>query len=148
MLFEGLQQTCLQNSLGLCLFMYNVGFSRSLDMKREELVVQSLIHVQLFVTPWTVAHQAPLSMGFPSHEYWNGLPFPPPGDLPDPGIKPRSPALQADSLPSEPPGKLNSIHNSPLVCLQWCGPNHGRYLIASTSLIPSSPQSIWDSQPA
>ena len=50
------------------------------------------------VTPWTVAHQAPLSMGFSRQEYWSGLPFPFPGDLPDPGIKPRSPALQADSL--------------------------------------------------
>ena len=58
------------------------------------------------VTPWTVAHQAPLSHGFPGQEYWSGVPFPSPGDLPDPGIKPRSPVLQADSLPSEPPGKL------------------------------------------
>ena len=56
--------------------------------------------------PRTVAHQAPLSMEFSSQEYWSGLPFPPPGDLPDPGIKPRSPASQADSLPPEPPGKL------------------------------------------
>jgi len=51
-----------------------------------------------FVTPWTVAHQAPLSMGFPRQEYWSGLPFPTPGDLLDPGIKPASPVLQADSL--------------------------------------------------
>ena len=58
-----------------------------------------------FVTPWTVARQAPLSMGFSRQEYWSGLPFPPPGDLPSPGIEPRSPALQADSLLSEPPGK-------------------------------------------
>ena len=56
-------------------------------------------------TPWTVAHQAPLSMEFSRQEYWSGLPFPSPGDLPDPGIKPRSPSLQADTLPSEPPGK-------------------------------------------
>ena len=55
--------------------------------------------------PWTVAHQAPLSMGFPRQEYWSGLPFPSPGDLPNPGIKPGSPALRADALPSEPPGK-------------------------------------------
>ena len=48
-------------------------------------------------TPWTVARQAPLSMGFSRQEYWSGVPFPPPGDLPDPGIKPRSPALQVDS---------------------------------------------------
>ena len=54
--------------------------------------------------PWTVAHQAPLSMGFSRQEYWNGLPCPPPGDLPSPRIEPRSPALKADSLSSEPPG--------------------------------------------
>ena len=51
-----------------------------------------------FVTPWTVAHQAPLSMGFPRQEYWSGLPFPPPGDLPDPGIEPGSPALAGRNL--------------------------------------------------
>ena len=64
--------------------------------------------VWLFVTPWTVAHQAPLSMGFSRQGYWSGLPFPSPGDLPDPGIETRSPALQADSLRSEPPGKPES----------------------------------------
>jgi len=53
------------------------------------------------MTPWTVALQAPLSMGFSRQEYCSGLPFPSPGDLPDPGIKPRSPALQADSLSTE-----------------------------------------------
>ena len=59
-------------------------------------------------TPWTVAYQAPPSMGFSRPEYWSGLPFPSPGDLPDPGIKPRSPALRllADALPSEPPGLM------------------------------------------
>ena len=55
--------------------------------------------------PWTIARQAPQSMGFPRQEYWNGLPFPSPEDLPNPGIKPATPALQVDSLPSEPPGK-------------------------------------------
>ena len=58
-----------------------------------------------FVTPWTVAHQSPLSMGFPRQDYWSGLPFPSPSDLPDLGIESGSPALQADSLPTEPPGK-------------------------------------------
>ena len=67
--------------------------------------VKSLSHVRLFATPWTVACQAPPSMGFSRQEYWSGLPFPSPGDLPDPGIEPGSPALQADALPSEPPGK-------------------------------------------
>ena len=52
-----------------------------------------------FATPWTVAHQAPLPMGFPRQEHWSGLPFPSPGDFPNPGIKPVSPALQVDSLP-------------------------------------------------
>ena len=65
--------------------------------------VKSLSHVQLFATPWTVDYQAPPSMEFPRQEYWSGLPFPSPGDLSDPGIKPRSPTLQADALPSEPP---------------------------------------------
>ena len=69
------------------------------------MCVQSLSHVQLFVTPWTVALQAPLSMEFSRQEYWSGLSFPSPGDLPNPGIKPRSPALQADSLLFETPGK-------------------------------------------
>ena len=63
------------------------------------------IPVQLFVIPQTVSHQAPLPMEFSRQEYWSGLPFPSPGDLSDPGIKPRSPALQADSLLSEPLGK-------------------------------------------
>ena len=67
--------------------------------------MKSLSRVRLFATPWTVAHQAPLSMGFSKQEYWSGLPFPSPGDLPNPGIKPGSPALQADALSSEPPGK-------------------------------------------
>ena len=57
-------------------------------------------------TTWTAAHQAPLSMGFLRQEYWSGLPYPPPGDLPNSGIKPRSPTLQVDSLPSEPPGMV------------------------------------------
>ena len=55
--------------------------------------------------PWTVAYQAPPSMGFSRQEYWSGLPFPSPGDLPNPGIEPGSPALETDALPSEPPGK-------------------------------------------
>ena len=58
-----------------------------------------------FAIPLTIAYQASLSMGFSRQEYWNGVPFPSSGDLPDPGIEPRSPALQADALPSEPPGK-------------------------------------------
>ena len=67
--------------------------------------VKSLSRVRLFATPWTVAHQAPPSMGFSRQEYWSGLPFPSPGDLPDLGIEPRSHTLQADALTSELPGK-------------------------------------------
>ena len=59
--------------------------------------------------PWTVAHQAPPSVGFSRQEYWSGLPFPFPGYLPDPGIEPRSPTLQADALTSAPPGKQNLL---------------------------------------
>ena len=70
--------------------------------------VKSFSCVQLFVIPWTVAYQAPLSMGFSRQEYWNGLPFPSPGDLPYPGIEPGSSTSQADALPSEPPGEPSS----------------------------------------
>ena len=73
--------------------------------KEKKEKVKSLSRVRLFATPWTVAYQAPPSMGFSRQEYWSGLPFPSPGDLPDPGIEPRSPVLQADALTSEPPGK-------------------------------------------
>ena len=59
--------------------------------------MKSLSRVRLFVTPWTVAYQASPSMGFSRQEYWSGLPFPSPGDIHDPGIEPRSPALQADA---------------------------------------------------
>ena len=69
--------------------------------------VKSLSRVRVFETPWTVVRQAPLSMGFSRQEYWSGLPFPSPGDLPNPGIEPGSPALQADALSSEPPGKIH-----------------------------------------
>ena len=73
---------------------------------KVKVKVKSLSNVQLFETPWTVAYHASPSMGFSSQEYWSGLPFPSAGDLPDPGIKLRSPAFQADALPTEPPGKL------------------------------------------
>ena len=67
--------------------------------------VKSLSCVQVFATPWMVAYQAPPSMGFSRQKYQSGLPFPSPGDPPNAGIKPESPTLQADALPSEPPGK-------------------------------------------
>ena len=67
--------------------------------------MKSLSRVPLFATPWTVAYQAPPSMGFSRQEYWSGVPFPSAGGLPNPGIKPGSPALEAHALTSEPPGK-------------------------------------------
>ena len=72
-------------------------------LKKKKL--KSLSRVQLFATPCSVAHQAPPSLGFSRQEYRSGLSFPSPGDLPDPRIEPGSPALQAYTLPSEPPGK-------------------------------------------
>ena len=72
----------------------------------------SLSRVLLFATPWTAAYQAPPSIGFSRQEYWSGLPFPSPGGLPNPGIEPRSPTLQADALTSEPPGKKMYIHDA------------------------------------
>ena len=73
--------------------------------KEERKKVKSLSCVRIFEISWTVAHQAPQSVKFSRQEYWSRLPFPPPEDLLDPGIEPGSPALQADALPSEPPGK-------------------------------------------
>ena len=80
--------------------------------------VKSLSRVRLFATPWTVAYQAFPSMGFSRQEYWSGLPFPSPGDLPDPGIGPGSPALEAGALTSEPPGKPHiHIYMSPILLI-------------------------------
>ena len=90
-------------------FRYTVESMDTKPMNKVKVKVKSLSRVQLFATPWTVAYQAPPSMGFSGQEYWSGLPFPSPGDLPDPGIKPWSPAFQADTLTSEPPGKSNCI---------------------------------------
>ena len=73
--------------------------------EHQKRKVKLLSHVRLFVTPQTVTYQAPLSLGFSRQGYWSELPFPSPGDLPDPAIEPRSPTLQADILLSEPPGK-------------------------------------------
>ena len=73
------------------------------------LVIKSCLTL---ATPWTVAHQAPLSMGFLRQAYWSGIPFPSPGDLPYPGIKPTSPALQVNSLPAGPSGNTNSDYCS------------------------------------
>ena len=75
--------------------------------------VKLLSHVPLFATPWTVTYQASPSMGFSRQEYWSGLPFPSPGDLPDPGIKPGSPALEAYTLTSEPQGSPKDVRTGP-----------------------------------
>ena len=83
------------------------------------LLRKSLSRVLLLAIPWTVALQAPLCKGFSSQEYWSELPFPFPGDLPDPGIKPRSPALQTDSLPSEPPESPTNDPGVPIKSIPW-----------------------------
>ena len=89
-------------------------------------VYYSLSCVRLFATPWTVAHRAPLFIGFSRQEYWNGLSFPAPGDLPDPGVEPRSPALRADSSPAEPQGRVSMCGGVCVwvvrLCLTLCDP--------------------------
>ena len=94
------QQQLHRNSRMNTKYRQRPAYSVSLNLK-----VKSLSRVWLFATPWTVAHQARPSMEFSRQEYWSGLLFPFPGDFPDPGIKPGSPALQADALLSEPLGK-------------------------------------------
>ena len=84
------------------------------------LLLSCFSHVQLFVTPWIVACQAPLSMGFPQQEYWSRLPCPPPGHLPEPGIKPTSPVSQVDFIPAEPSGKPKYVCVYIYVCVCVC----------------------------
>ena len=80
--------------------------TRTFTMKKQLYIgVCTLSYVQLFMTPWTVAFQAPLSMEFSRQEEWNGLPFPTPGNLPNPGIKPIYPALAGGFFTAEPPEK-------------------------------------------
>ena len=74
--------------------------------------------VWLFGTPWIVAHQVPLSMGFSRQGYWSGVSFPPPGDLPDPGIQPTSPSLVGGFFTTEPPGKPPKLHDSDDINIQ------------------------------
>ena len=94
-------------------------------------------YVQLFATPWTVAHQAPLYMGFSRQEYWSGLPCPPPGDLPSLGIKPGSPTLQADFLLFESPGKPKNTGVDSLSLLQGIFPTQesNRGLLHCTQIL-------------
>ena len=86
--------------------------------------VKSLSRIRLFATPWTVAHQASPFMGFSRQEYWSGLPSPFPEDLPDPGVEPRSPTLQADALPPEPPGKPQTRDQTCVPCIAGQILNH------------------------
>ena len=92
--------------------------------KLKKVKVKSLSRAQLFATSWTVSYQSPPSMGFSRQEYWSGLPFPSPEDLPNPGIEPRSPALQTDALLSEPPRKPNLCNSKGPY--PWITPSHLR----------------------
>ena len=101
--------------------------------------VKSLSHVWLLATPWTIAHQAPPSMGFSRQEYWSGLPFSSPGDLPNQGIEPGSPPWQADSLPSVLPGKPRSHFRDEEIETQSCketGSKSHSHLVAEPGLEP------------
>ena len=118
---------------------------KTTKLDERNQVKVSLSVVSDFVTPWTVAHQAPLSMGFTRQEYWSRLPCPPPGDLPNPGIEPRSSALQADSLASEPPGMPKNTGMGSLSLLQGIfltqelnlGPLHCRWILYQLSYLGS-----------
>ena len=107
---------------------------------------KSLSCVQLFVTPWTVVYQAPLSMGFSRQGYWSGLPFPSPGDLPDPGVEPGYPVLQADALQSELLGKpLYLQYNSINLIGKFYGHTFGQLKkIRRSKLINFSQQYYWN----
>ena len=89
---------------------------------KVKVKVKSLSRVRLFATPWTVAYQAPLSMGFSRQWSWSGLPFPSPGDFPNPEIKPGSPTLQTDALPSEPL-QITRTNSSPKVLNKYVPQN-------------------------
>ena len=109
-------------SYSICLSLYYCTKHNTLQVHLK-VKVKSLSRVQLFATSWTVAYQAPLSMGFSRQEYWSGLPFPSPGDLPDAGIEPRSPTSLTDALPSEPPGKSKATYivaNGKIFFLSHC----------------------------
>ena len=121
-----------KNKKGKCveLFILRKAFLHTFHQK-----VKSLSSVRLFVTPWTVAHQAPPSMEFSRKEYWSGLPFPSPGDVPNPGIEPRSPTLQADSVPPEP---LEKVHFTDTPILNLCHLTHDNHLrISCRHHVPS-----------
>ena len=102
---------------------FNSQFKTLMAQLVKKVKVKSLSRVRLFATLWTVGYKAPPFMGFSRQEYWSGLPFPSPGDLPNPGIEPRSPALEADALTSEqlvknPP----AMQETPVQFLDWEDP--------------------------
>ena len=101
--------------------------SPTIFVSPSKVEVKLLSHVRLFATPWTVTYQFPPSTGFSRQEYQRGLPFPPPGDHPNPGIKPRSPALQANALPPSHQGSQtqtsNTITYSPFSYYQYAHMN-------------------------
>ena len=99
--------------------------------------VNSLSHVRLFATPWTIAYQASPFIGFSMQEYWSGLPFPSPQNLPNPGIEPRSPSLQGDSLLSELPGKSSTFLVPP-------NPSGLNFLLEALISASSLGQLSWD----
>ena len=108
----------------------------------------NLSHVQLFATTWTVAHQAPLSMGLSRQEYCSGLPFPFPGDLPDPGIKLGSPVLQAESLPTEVSEKpLFTLHSNKnyilyITCIWAQSLSHSNSFVTPWTVAHQAPPSM------
>ena len=113
------------------------------SIQSESEVTQSCLTL---CDPWTVAHQAPSSMGFSRQEYWSGLPFPSPGDLPDPGIEPRSPTLQADALTSAPPGKPG-VYKVPLnsgVIRSHCSCKSHQCVSESESEVTQLCPTLWD----
>ena len=119
--FLTVDKTIVNNSIYILIHTYGINTYKLNYWDVGYMYVKSLNWVWLFVTPWTVAHQVPWSMGFSRHEYWSGLPFPSPGDLPDSGIKPRSPALHADTLPPELQGKPHNITLRPSFFFFWPG---------------------------
>ena len=98
---------------------YLYDYYYKLNIYHPEKWMTSLSHIQFFATPWTVAYKAPPTRLFSRQEYWSGLPFPSPGDLPNPGVESRSLALQAEALPSELPGKPPSPYTVIMFFLWW-----------------------------
>ena len=98
------------------IFIFSLHLKMSVDLRERGLndLKVLLNRIQLFTTPWIVACQTPLSTRLPRQEYWSELSYPPPGDLPNPGIKPTFPALQVDSLPLNQPGNVHIFLNSSL----------------------------------